>query len=134
MAYTKQQIIALRADLDTFLEEFAKKHNLVKGHCQLNYGPTDFTVKVEFGDKSADPMGVDPRYKRDLIAGGAYVGLDIQMLGTKLHLPGKGGRSNYEFAGMRASKAVCLCLDEDRKPYLWDAKFIAQQIKLQKNA
>ena len=41
--------------------------------------------------------------------------------------------TNFEFVGMRASKAVCKNLG-DGKPYLWDATFIASQIKMARAA
>jgi hypothetical protein len=130
MAFTKENIRGIHVELDKVLQEFAKKHNLVVGDSKILFSPEDFKVTVNFNDASDNPAGIDPRYLRDLITRGIAYGLASNMVGTKLTLPGKGGRSNYEFVGMRASKAAAKCLD-DGKVYLWDAKFIALQINLQ---
>ena len=131
MAFSKLQIAALHKELDTVLKAFAEKHNLVAGQSKIRYSSNDFKAELTFGDKTANPDAIDPRYLRDLRANGLFAGLDSSMIGTMLELPGKSGRIHYKFVGMRASKAVCLCTDDENKPYLWDAEFIAKQIKLQ---
>lgn len=131
MSFTKESIRGIGVELDKVLQDFAKKHNLSVSRPSIRFSASDFKATIEFCDKSVNPAGIDPRYLRDLNAHGLFVGLDTSMIGTMLNLPGKAGRHTYEFVGMRASKAVCLCHEDNKKPYLWDAKFISQQIKLQ---
>lgn len=128
MAYSKIQIAALHAKLDIVLKKFAEDNKLVAGASRIRYSTTDFKVEVSFGDSDANPDAIDPRFLRDLAKNGMMSGLNAKMLGTPLTLPGRAG-TEFKFAGMRASKAVCICL-ADNKAYLWDASYIAKMINL----
>lgn len=129
---TKQSIAILHKQLDAAMKAFADANGLVASGCRLSYNANGFEVRgLQFSTKDANPDAIDPRYLADLKRGGMFVGLDTSMIGTELILSAKRGMSpKYKFVGMRASKAVCVNLG-DNKPYLWDAKFISSQIKLQ---
>lgn len=130
----KTEIQRLHKELDAVLAAFAEKNGLTVSKFPLKYSATSFrTGAIDFALKNGDGPQVDPRFARDLARSGWMHGLTKEMIGTPLTLPGSKGRSQYKFAGMRASKAVAIC-DTDGKPYLWDAAFIAQQIKLQAKA
>lgn len=132
MPFTKDNVQELQDKLNVVLKQFAEENGLVAGSCRAKYSATEVEVQVTFGDKSSNPDDIDPRYLRDLKRNGALYGLDSSMIGTPLILAGRAGRVNFKFVGMRASKAVCVN-KADGKPYLWDATFIAHQIKLQAN-
>lgn len=132
----KTEIKRLHEELDAVLAKFAEANGLTVSKFGLRFNATSFrTQAIDFAVKDGSVTDtVDPRYKRDLLRNGLLEGLDSSMIGTTLTLTAKRGQSpKYTFVGMRASKAVCIN-DGDRKPYLWDARFIAAQIKLQRKA
>lgn len=129
---TAQSIKALHVEFDALMKQFAEKHGLVAAATSFKYNADSFTVTgLRFQSKESNPDAIDPRYLSDLMRNGMFTGLNSSMIGTELVLQAKRGMTpKFKFVGMRASKAVCINLGDNR-PYLWDARFIASQIKLQ---
>lgn len=129
---TVQSIKALHVEFDAMMKQFAEKHGLVVGATRFKYNADSFEVTgLRFQSKESNPNEIDPRYLADLMRNGMFMGLNSKMIGTELILSAKRGMTpKFKFVGMRASKAVCINLG-DNKPYLWDARFIASQIALQ---
>lgn len=100
--FTRSKMTELQRKLDQLISEFAEEHGLNVTPTNIRFNDTEFETRMRFSTKESNPLGLDPRFKHDLIIRGAQYGLTTEMRGTKFET--KNG--TMEFVGMRATKVM----------------------------